>query len=185
MTNSDYVTKLFNWSHQELLAWADKTLASEDLSTLRNGYARMHEGIPYDTLARYYLAVSGPDDPRYNDLLRGFVASSYPTFDQIVWSALFTRCEREYGLADYGIFLDAMLQHLSADFYPQHTLVAGHVTVRGSYEIVAKYHLRVASAHHATPRVAGKYLLFDAAQPIENAKALLTALGTVFASPSI
>ena len=181
MTNSNHVTQLLNWSHQELLAWADETLAPEDFSALRNGYAKMHEGIPYDTLAHYYLAVSGPDDPRYNDLLRGFVASSYPAFDQILWSALFTRCEREYGLADYGIFLDAMLQLLSADFYPQCVLVAGHIKVRGGYEIIAKHHLRIASGHHATPRVASQYLLFDAARPIENAKALLTALGSVFA----
>ena len=181
MTDSNHVSNLLTWSHQELLTWADETLAPEELSALRNGYARMHEGIPYDTLARYYLAVSGPDDPRYNDLLRGFVASSYPTFDQILWSALFTRCEREYGLADYSIFLDAMLQHLSADFFPQLALVAGHVKVRGGYEIVGKHHLRLASGHHATPRAAGQYLVFDAAQPIEGVKTLLPALGSVFA----
>jgi hypothetical protein len=171
---------LFNWSHQELLDWADEMLAPEDLITLRNGYAKMHEGIPYETLAKYYLAVSGPDDPRYDDLLRGFIASSHPTFDHILWSALFTRCEKEYGSSDYAIFLDAMLQELSADFFPQHILVAGHITIRGGYEVVLKRHLRLASAHHAMPRNAGKYLLFDAAQPIDSVEVLLDGLGSVF-----
>lgn len=173
MVNPDYAKTLFNWSHQELLEWADEMLAPEDLAALRNGYAKMHEGIPYDTLAKYYLAVSGPDDPRYNDLLRGFIASSYPTFDQLLWSALFTRCEKEYGYADYAIFLDAMLQQLSADYAPQQVLVAGHITIKGGVQIISDRHLRLASAHHATPREAGQYLLFDAAQPNQSIKELL------------
>lgn len=173
--------KLLNWSHQELLTWADEMLAPEDLQALRNGFAKMHERIPYDKLAKYYLAVSGPDDPRYNDLLRGFIASSHPTFDQILWSALFTRCEKEYGFADYAIFLDAMLKQLSTDFYPQQVLVAGHITIRGGYNIIAQRHLRLASnAPHATPRNAGQYLLFDAAQPVNDVKDLLNGLGSVF-----
>ena len=172
--------KLFNWSHQELLDWADEMLSPEDIEALRNGYAKMHEGIPYDTLAKYYLAVSNRDDPRYNDLLRGFIASSHPSFDQILWSALFTRCEREYGFADYAIFLDSMFQQLSADFYPQQILVAGHITIRGGHEIIANQHLRLASAHHATPRSAGQYLLFDAAQPVQGVKDLLSRLDSVF-----
>jgi hypothetical protein len=176
----DDVEKLFNWSHQTLLEWADNMLAPEDLATLRNGYAKMHEGIPYDTLARYYLAVTGSDDPRYNDLLRGFIASSYPTFDHILWAALFTRCEKEYGLSDYTIFLDAMLQELSTEFFAQQFLVAGHITLKGGYEVISKRHLRLASAHHATPREAGQYLLFDAAQPLKSVNELLTGLDSVF-----
>lgn len=180
MTISANVTRLFNWSHQELLAWADEMLAPEDLAALRNGYAKMHEGIPYQTLAQYYLSVSGPDDPRYNDLLRGFIASSHPHFDQILWSALFTRCEREYGNTDYAIFLEAMLRHLSEGFVPQRLLVAGHITIKGGYQIIAKYHLRLASAHHATPREAGQYLLVDTARPVHDVKELLNGLGTVY-----
>lgn len=172
--------KLFNWSHQELLTWADEMLSPEDIEALRNGYAKMHEGIPYGTLAEYYLAVSGPDDPRYNDLLRGFIASSHPSFDQILWSALFTRCEREYGIADYAIFLDSMLQQLSTNFYPQQLLIAGHITIRGGHEIIAKRHLRLASGHHATPRSAGQYLLFDAEQPEHDIKNLLNGLDSIF-----
>ncbi len=172
--------KLFNWSHQDLLAWADKTLTSEDVAALREGYASQHHNIPYNTLAAYFLAVSGPDDPRYNHLLRGFIASSYPDFERLLWPALFTRCEKQYGLTDYSIFLDALLKELSVDYFPQQALVAGHITLKGGHLIIANRHLRLASAHHATPRKAGQYLLFDTAQPIQSIEDLGNGLGSVF-----
>jgi len=171
--------KLFNWDHQALLNWADEIMAAADVASLRNGYAGF-SGIDYDTLAKYYLAVSGPDDPRYNDLLRGFLVSSHPIFDQLLWPALFTRCEQKYGQTDYAIFLEAMLQALSADFTPQQLLVAGHMTLRGGHQIVAGRHLRLASARHATPREAGQYLLFDAAQPVQSLEDLRSGLGSVY-----
>jgi hypothetical protein len=171
--------ELFNWSHQHLLNWADQFLAAEDVEALRNSYARLNH-VSYDALARYFLAVSGPDDARYDDWLRGFLASSQPSFDQLLWPALFTRCEHDYGQADYAIFLDALLQELSVDFYPQQLLVAGHITIRGGYQVVANRHLRLASAHHATPQSAGRYLLFDTGQPIQEVKDLLKGLGTVY-----
>jgi hypothetical protein len=154
-------------------------MAAEDLKALQNGYAKLHYA-PYEAMACYYLAVSGPDDPRYNDLLRGFLAGSHPSFDPLLWPALFTRCEQEYGLSDYAIFLAAMLQEVGRDFYPQRVLVAGHMTLRGGYQIVAKRHLRLASAHHARPREAGRYLLFDTARPVKGVEELLPGLGSVF-----
>jgi hypothetical protein len=172
--------KLFYWSHQELLGWADSVLATEDLAALRAGYTRLHKNIPYDYLAKHYLAVSGPDDPRYNDLLRGFVIGSYPIFNQILWPALFTRCEQEYGSDDYAIFLDALLKELSVEFYPQQLLVAGHIKVRGGHGVIARRHLRLASGQHATPARAGQYLLFDTAQPVREIKQLLKKLGSVY-----
>jgi hypothetical protein len=171
---------LFNWSHQDLLAWADEVLASEDVESLRTGYARFQQAPSYEAMAQYYLAVSGPDDPRYNDLLRGFIATSHPTFDNLLWPALFTRCEKEYGLADYSIFLNAMLQEVAVDFSPQRVLVAGHITMRGGSRFITERHLRLASAHHATPREAGQYLLFDTAQPVERVEDLLPGLGSVY-----
>jgi hypothetical protein len=177
---SENALELFNWSHQNLLSWADEILASEDLESLRNGYARLQQALSYDALAHYYLAVSGPDDPRYNDLLRGFFASGHPSFDGLLWPALFTRCEKEYGLADYNIFLAAMLQETAIDFSPQQILVAGHIPIPGGHQIIGDRHLRLASAHLATPRVAGQYLLFDTAQPVESVDDLLPGLGSVY-----
>lgn len=173
--------KLFNWSHQEILSWVDTMLENENLAALHRGYAKLYGGnASYEELANHYLATSGPDDPRYNDLLRGFVANSHPLFDDLLWPALFTVCENEYGLADYAIFLDALLKALSTGFFPQQFLVSGHIKVPGGYQVIAQRQLRLASAEHATPRQAGHYLLLDTAQPIKNIRELLSRLGSVY-----
>ena len=179
IVDSGAAQQLFDWDHQRLLNWADEIMTGGDSDALRKGYARVYGGA-YEALAKYYLAVSGPDDPRYNDLLRGFLAGNHPSFDRLLWPALFTRCENEYGRADYAIFLAALLQELSVDFYPQQVLVAGHMTIDGGYKIIADRHLRLAAAHHATPREAGQYLLFDSAQPVQGVTDLLKGLGSVY-----
>ena len=176
----DHARQLFNWSHQGVLTWADELLTQEDFDSMQRGYARLQGGPSYEAMARYYLNVSGPADPRYNDLLRGFFASSHPSFDQILWPALFTRCEKEYGLADYTIFLDAMLTELAVDFYPQHIVIGGHNAIQGGYQVATPHHLRLASGYHAKPREAAQYLLFDAGQPIDHIQDLLGGLGTVY-----
>jgi hypothetical protein len=163
-----------------MLDWANGVLDIEEREALRSGYSKMNQGIPYESLCRYYLAVSGPEDPRYDDLLRGFVVSSHPAFDNLLWPALFTRCEKEYGLHDYASFLKAMLEALSLDFFPQQVVVAGHTSVKGGYQLVARQHLRLASAEHATPREAGQYLLFDTAQPLRTGDDLLKGLGSIY-----
>ncbi|MCB0209476.1 MAG: metallophosphoesterase [Anaerolineae bacterium] len=175
-----HALKLFHWNHQEIFNWAESVMARENIVSLRNGYSRLNKGIPYNTLAHYFLAVSGPDDPRYDDLLRGFIASSHPNFEGLLWPALFTRCEEEYGLADHRIFVNALLQALSIDFAAQKCLVTGHITIKGGYQLVTNQHLRLASARHASPRHAGRYLLFDTCKPINNAKDLLNNLGSVY-----
>ncbi|MBN1992301.1 MAG: metallophosphoesterase [Anaerolineae bacterium] len=172
--------QLFNWDHQSLLRWADEILSQEDIESLRQGYAKLHQAPSYQALARAYLAVSGPDDPRYNDLLRGFIAGSHPTFDELLWPALFTRCEKEYGLPDYGIFLHAMLQEVSVNFFPQQVLLAGHIPIRGGHQIIGHRHLRLASGRNATPRQAGQYLLFDTARPVKTIENLLSGLASVY-----
>lgn len=173
--------KLFNWSHQDLLSWADTVLQPDQIEALRQGYSKMNRGLPYETLCRYYLAVSGPGDPRYNDLLRGFVVSSHPSFEGLLWPALFTRCEKEYGPHDYTIFLQAMLQALSANFFPQQVVVAGHMSMKGGAQLLAsRQHLRLASSEHATPREAGQYLLFDAARPVRHGEDLQKGLGSIY-----
>ena len=179
LMNSESIHKLFNWSHQQILAWADEKISRENIEALRQGYARLFFGS-YEALAKYHLAVSGPDDPRYDHLLRGFYVSNIPTFNNILWPALFTRCEREYGSANYAIFLDALLKELSIEFVPQTLLVAGHIGVKGGYKIVARRHLRLASGKHAHPPEAGQYLLFDAAKPVCRIEDLLQGLHSVY-----
>jgi hypothetical protein len=175
----DSADKIFNWSHRHLLDWADEMMVAQGLEALRAHYVGLHQ-LPYDLLAKHYLAVAGPDDPRYNDLLRGFVISGHPMFEQLLWPTLFTRCEEEYGQSNYAAIVTAMLQTMSVDFAPQQVLVSGHMTLRGGYQMVTKQHLRLASAYHATPREAGVYLLLDTGQPIREIKDLLPGIGSVF-----
>jgi hypothetical protein len=179
LANPANARKLFNWNHRHLFDWADDIMAGQEVESLRQGYAKIQQA-PYDLMANYYLAVSGPTDPRYNDLLRGFLATQYPEFNSLLWPALFTRCEQEYGAADYAIFVEALLKEAAVNFYPQRALVAGHMTLRGGHQKVTRQHLRLASAHHATPREAGQYLLFDVAKPIQRMEDLLPGLASVY-----
>ncbi len=106
------------------------------------------------------------------------MVTAAPSFE-LLWSALFTRCEEEYG-RDYAIVLDAMLQELSVDFFPQQVLASGHMNTLNGHTIIARRQLRLASAWHARPCEAGQYLVFDAGQPIQSVEDLLAGLGSVY-----
>jgi hypothetical protein len=179
LTETQNALKIFNWSHQDLLDRADRSLDSQDVAAFRRAYVGLTGADSYQALAKHYLAVTSADDPRYDHLLRGFLATSAPSFE-LLWSALFTKCEDEYGKRDYAIFLDAMLQELSTGFWQQQVLVTGHMVVRNSSKIVARRQLRLASGQHARPREAGKYLVFDSGRPVQAAEDLLEGLGSVY-----
>jgi hypothetical protein len=132
-------------------------------------------------LVRDYFAVSGPGDPRYDNFLIGAVAStSHPDF-HLLWEMLFTRNELQFEADAYRIILDSMLGALSRDFAPQRVLVSGHIDCAGGHKVVSPHQLRVASAHHAQPREAGQYLLFDVAKQAATAEELAGNLHSVFA----
>jgi hypothetical protein len=179
MTEMESASALYTWNHRQRLLKASTSLANTDVAGLRRAYARLSGAESYDTLARHYLSVTGPDDPRYDDLLRGFFAT---TDDDFRWlhSALLTKCEHEYGAAEYAKVLATTLQQLSIDHTSQQVLVAGHMTVPGGYQVIARRHLRLASASHATPREAGLYLLFDTARPIDGIDGLLSGFHSVY-----
>ncbi len=170
--------RVFRHSHTKLREMAAAKLPPDRRAALRAGFAKL-SGEPYDYMARHYLAVSSPKDPRYDDLLVGFVASSYPNFD-LLWAALFTRNEQQYGLQDYAIFLDALLRDLSEDYQPQEALVTGHIPCQGGYTLVVGRQLRLASGPHAYPRQSARYLLFDAARPVRQADELVKGLKSIF-----
>ncbi|MCP4425101.1 MAG: hypothetical protein GY803_11445 [Chloroflexi bacterium] len=155
------ISSLFNYDHVALLTETDGRLVDADIGSLRRAYAKLSRAKSYDELAKHYLAVSGIEDPRYDHLLRSFVAISDPEYQRL-YAILFTKCEREYGEAAYSITLRSFLRELSVGYQPQKLLVAGHMTVSGGRQIVARRHLRLASGNHAIPREEGKYLLFDA-----------------------
>ena len=173
----DAAARVFGFSHQRVLDEVAALLPPDGRASARAGFGRFC-GEPYEEMARYYLAVSGPDDPRYDDLLIGFVASSHPDFE-LLWAALFSTNEHDNGMKEYGLSVDAILQHLSAGFCPQAALVAGHIGCRGGHALISDRQLRLASAAHARPREAGQYLLFDAGEPAQRDD-LVAGLGSVF-----
>ncbi len=125
------------------------------------------------------MAVAHTADPRYDDLLRGFMLTAHPDF-ALLRAALFTRCEQEDGEAAYAQRLASALDELSTNNRPQRLLVAGHMATPGGHATVAGRHLRLASAAHAHPRAAGQYLLFDAARSIERIEELCEGIQSAF-----
>jgi Icc-related predicted phosphoesterase len=179
MANATNAAKVFAWDHQRMLSEANAFLAAQNVEGMRRAYARLSQAESYAALAKRYLAVTGPDDPRYDDLLRGFIVTANPDF-QILHSALFTRCEQEYGLIEYDETLRLMLKHVSTAYASQQVLVAGHMSMKNGFQIIAEKHLRIASSSHARPRESGRYLLFDTARPVNAAADLLPNLHSAY-----
>ncbi len=165
----DFASQLFHWDHQAWLEQAKVALAAEKLEVLRQNYAHQYQ-MPYEMIAKHFLAVTGPDDSRYDDLLRGYFASNNRAFQEQLWPTFFTRCEYEY--SRYDRVLDAMLQSLSVGYTSQQILVAGHIQIRRGYNLIAKRHLRLASGCHADPAKSRVFLRFDAATPPKKPKTL-------------
>jgi hypothetical protein len=155
-------------------AEGDAFLEQHARDVLRAGLARLN-GTTYDRLVHEYLAVASPDDPRYDDLLRGAFLSVASDDYPILYDALFTRNEHEYGDLYLGVSL-GFLANLSHEYVEQRVLVSGHLACLGGYTIVNSHHLRIASGVHAQPRSRACYLLLDCARRVENAGDLLTGL---------
>lgn len=171
--------RLFNFSHQKIWQEAEEAAPPEKRPSLRRAIAKM-SNQSYDKLVRAYFAVSSPDDPRYDNYVIGTVAAnSHPDFD-LLWEAMFSRNELQYGERMYLPMLEKLLGALSADYEVQNVLVTGHIDCEGGYTLVDEQQLRLASAKHAQPREAGLYLLFDAGGQMETAVELLPGLDSVF-----
>lgn len=171
--------RIFNWSHADQRQKGQKRLAEMDINSMRAAYARLSHAESYEALAQHYLATSGTDDPRYDDLLVSMFATTGYPYEQL-YESLFTKCEYQYGQKEYQLALQALLKNLSVNFVRQHSLIAGHITIKGGHQIVAQNHFRLASSHHATPHTAGQYLLFNAAHPLRTASDLTRHLHTVW-----
>lgn len=171
--------RVFDYSHRCVLDEVAALLPSSQRRSLRAGFGKL-SGESYDDMARRYLAVSGPDDSRYDDLLIGAVVSStHPDFE-LLWAAFFTRNEWQYGTRKYAIFLDTLLRELSVGFHRQEVLVTGHIDCQGGYALVAGRQLRLASGSHAQPRQSACCLLFDVEKPVQRVDELLRGLKGVF-----
>ncbi|MCA9918131.1 MAG: metallophosphoesterase [Anaerolineales bacterium] len=172
------VERLFNLSHQEILERTRAQITPEERPQLIRAMRRMH-GRTYNEMARTWFGVSGLDDPRYDDFLVGTLAMSDEDFE-LLWPALFTRNEKEYGNSSYLVLLKTLLQALSRGYAAQSVLVTGHIDTKGGYKVVNQQQLRVASAKHALPRETGTYLLFNIRERFETAESLLPNLRSVF-----
>lgn len=178
ISNARSAMSLFNWNHQAVLEEARAKLTENDKEGMRRAYARLSLAESYEELALKYLAVSKVDDPRYDDLLLSFFVTSNDEFD-LLYSALSTGCEYEFGLEAYNSALSSLLHYLSMEYSNQSILVSGHMSVQDGYQIVTKNQLRIASGAHAKPLNTGRYLLFDTALPIANMDDLLKGLFSV------
>lgn len=173
------VTRLFNLSHQEILNRTRAQITQEERPELIRAMRRKH-GRTYNEMARKWFAVTGLDDPRYDDFLVGTLAMSDEDFE-LLWPSLFTRNEKEYSTS-YQVLLNTLLQALSTNYSHQSVLVTGHIDCRGGYKVVNRQQLRIASAKHALPREAGLYLLFNAQKTFIKAKDMVPQLRSVFRS---
>lgn len=185
------VDALCAYDHRAILERADRVLAeADDLDLLYRHYGQVHN-VRYDEAAREMLAVSGPDDPRYPHLLRGFMIAQQDEAFALLWDALFTQNESGMSPLVYGEMTKSYLRAWSMSaplpvWYrgkavPQRVMVSGHiVTPAGGQELVNRQHLRISSAAHARPREAGVYLLLDCSKPVRSALDLASGLGSVF-----
>lgn len=163
--------QLAEFSHAALLGEASALLQRADVSDLLASYNLFSEE-DYRQAVWENLAVSDSSDPRYHDLLRGFIVGNLEPEWPILWNFFFTQCEAGMGQLMYGKVLERFLAVYSVDCPAQQVMVSGHVVVKGGYQIIGGRNLRLASWAHACPSNEGCYLLFDVAAPVETASDL-------------
>lgn len=171
----DAAGQLLDFSHESLLAEVDELLLREDVFGLVERTLGISEA-EYASRAWQNLAITGAHDPRYLDLLRGFVVANLEPEWSCLWDFFFTQCERNTSPFPYEKVLDRFLHAYSAPNLPQHILVTGHMPVRNGRENIAGKQLRIASWAHAQPKTAGCALLFDAEQPVKSVDNLLKSV---------
>lgn len=175
--------RLASIDHQALIEQADAELNKYDVESLRRGYSHF-TGLPYDDQAKRYLAVTGPDDPRYNDLLRVLFLTGQNTDFDLMWNTLFSQNELD-GNANYKNTVTQFLKVISeASPHEQRVLVAGHVAVKNGFGQVGPQQLRLASYTHAVPKRSARYLMLDCALPVQTAFDLTTGIRPVFSEDS-
>lgn len=166
--------RLMNFDHQRVLSRWEKVFSESAIDDLLAQYQSQSVN-DYATDARYYLAVSGPTDPRYWNLLRATLYSGMDEDFSLLWEAFFTRNEKQIPEEEYTVVLQRFLATWSVGApAPQNSLVTGHIPVSGGFTVVAGQQLRLASWAHANPREQGACLIFDCGKPVSSA-ALLTA----------
>lgn len=178
--SAKHVERLFNLDHAALIEAADRELKKFDIASLQRGYSHF-TGLSYEEQAKRYLAVTGSDDPRYNDLLRVLFLSGQNTDFDLMWNTLFSQNELEVGEAIYQRTAKNFLQYISeVSPYEQRVLTAGHIGVKDGFAEVGKQQLRFASYTHAFPKRSARYMMLDCAAPVKTTADLIPRLKFVF-----
>jgi hypothetical protein len=164
----DAEKRLLTFSHEAVFQEVDRLLGRADVWALLDEFGVADEN-EYRDMAVLNMAVEGLDDPRYLDLMRGFIASSLEPEWPLLWEFFFTQCEREYGERFYRRILDRFLTVYSPPDMPQRAMVTGHIVVEGGHAVVAGKQLRLASWAHARPHESGQILLYPADRRVEEA----------------
>ncbi|MEJ2148278.1 MAG: metallophosphoesterase family protein [Chloroflexota bacterium] len=163
---------LMEFSHQALLDAANERIENRDVEeVIRREMGLEPEG--YLLEAQRQLNIADSNDPRYLDLLRGFLAMKIKPEWPLLWDFFFTQCEAQLTIESYRKILERFLESFSDEDNPQRVLVTGHINTPGGYTIIAERQLRLASWAHAIPQSSGCYLLFDVARPVRRARDLV------------
>jgi hypothetical protein len=183
LADTQVAPTLFEWDHNQMLQQAEQLLAGKDREKLRESFAHMSGEKAYETLVSGFFGLQGPESRQFDDPLRGFLVTLSPAY-RILWAALFTRSEKEYG-SRYPEILSGALAQLSQNYNTQRILVSGHMGVSGGVKAISMgdtgcSQLRIASATHALPRKSGRYLILDAEKPVSHARDLLTSIHKLF-----
>lgn len=180
LSSAKHYERLLNLDHQALIQQADAELKRFDILSLRRGYSHF-TGQSYDEQVKHYLAVSGPEDARYDELLRVLFLSGQNTDFDLMWNTLFSQNELDVGESAYTRTLKNFLDVFSqTGSHPQRVLVSGHISVKDGFAEVSKQQLRVASFTHAFPRRSARYLVLDCEKPVHTAADLTASLKMVF-----
>jgi hypothetical protein len=170
--NPKAAKELMDFSHQALLDAASERIENRDIEeVIRSEMGLNPEG--YLLEAQRQLNITDSDDPRYLDLLLGFLATKIKPDWALLWDFFFTQCEARLTIEAYRKILERFLESFSSEEMPQRVLVTGHINAPGGYTIVAEKQLRLASWAHAIPHTSGCYLLFDISRPVERARDLV------------
>jgi Icc-related predicted phosphoesterase len=180
VVSAKHAERLFNLNHTDLVGMADRELKKFDIASLQRGYSHF-TGISYEEQAKRYLAVTGQEDPRYNDLLRVLFLSGQNTDFDLMWNTLFSQNELDVGESAYLKTVKNFLQYISdASPAEQTVLVAGHIGVKDGFAEVGKQQLRVASYTHAFPKRSARYLILNCETPVKTAADLMPGIKFVF-----
>jgi Icc-related predicted phosphoesterase len=180
VATSKHAERLLSLQHEDLIGMADRELKKFDIASLQRGYSHF-TGISYEEQSKRYLAVHGPDDPRYNDLLRVLFLNGQNTDFDLMWNTLFSQNELDVGETAYQRTLKTFLESISAvSDHEQRVLIAGHISSKDGYTEIGKQQLRVASYTHAFPKRAARYLILDCEKRVNEVSELVPGLRNVF-----